>query len=236
MTNERDSWHAAYTLHTQAYKENSLLITCFTEQMGVMTLLFKGAKRRRNLPFGVRNYFQLLELQFQGRHSLKILTQLEMRHPPVWLVGKAMVSGLYLNELLYRVLPKEEPFPEIFKAYHHTIAALQGVDDSGIEAPLRYFELTLLQALGYGLSLNLESDHRTPVELGNQYRYNIEQGFVLDKNGPYSGDMLLAFQQLQLQGTAQLKQAKLLMRQVLQHYLPHVLLNSRQFYKELYYD
>lgn len=235
MTNEAHLWHAAYTLHTQGYKENSLLVTCFTEQAGVMSLLFKGAKKRRNLPFGVRNYFQLLELQFQGRHSLKVLTQLEMRHPPVWLMGKAMISGLYLNELLYRVLPKEEPFPEIFKAYHDTIAALQASEE-GAEEPLRYFELILMQSLGYGLSLNLEADHLTPIELGKQYRYNIEQGFVPEVTGPYAGETLLAFYQSQLQGAVQLRQAKLLMRQVLQHYLPHLLLNSRQFYKELYYD
>ena len=68
--------------------------------------------------------------------------------------GDALIAGLYLNELLMRLLPREDPHEALFDGYGQTIKALSQSDELPIAVVLRGFELMLLRATGHLPELN----------------------------------------------------------------------------------
>src|SRR5690625_7108362 len=60
-----------------------------------------------------------------------------------------MLSAWYLNELLLMLLPKEDPYPQLFATYEETLGALCQAPES-VAPILRRFEWILLQETGYG--------------------------------------------------------------------------------------
>ena len=90
-------------------------------------------------------------------------------------VGQRLVCGFYLNELLLRLLHREDPYPELFRCYAGTLAMLAG---NNAEQPLlRCFERDLLAAMGYGLLLSHDVSG-SPIEAQHWYRYEIDKGAV----------------------------------------------------------
>jgi DNA repair protein RecO (recombination protein O) len=89
-----------------------------------------------------------------------------------WLNGEALFSGLYLNELLIRLLPAEDPHPAVFDHYAATLLAL--AEGRPLEPLLRSFEWRLLDDLGYGFSLSTTSTatHRAD----GLYRLQVDAG------------------------------------------------------------
>ncbi|MCQ9616877.1 DNA repair protein RecO [Paenalcaligenes niemegkensis] len=156
MSRRRQRVHneRAYVLHFSPWRETSLVIQVFSKDYGCLPLVAKGAKRPHSALKPVLSVFQPLALGWTGMNEVKTLTQAECAgiHP---LAGRAMMSGWYMNELLLRLLPREDPHPLLFEAYELTLQQL--VDDPR-SAPmaLRRFEWILLQQIGYGL------DHETP--------------------------------------------------------------------------
>ncbi|MFO6383369.1 DNA repair protein RecO, partial [Pseudomonas aeruginosa] len=84
--------------------------------------------------------------EWRGRGELKTVARLESAGIPNLLNGQALFSGLYLNELLIRLLPAEDPQPEIFAHYAATLPLL--AEGRPIEPLLRAFEWRLLEQLG----------------------------------------------------------------------------------------
>ena len=60
--------------------------------------------------------------------------------------GNSLICGFYLNELLLRLLPKEDNYESLFNFYHTTMENLS--QGTNIEVTLRRFELKLLLELG----------------------------------------------------------------------------------------
>lgn len=144
----------AYVLHYTAWRETSLILQVFTKEYGCIPLVAKGAKRPHSALKPVLSVFQPLFLSWSGANEVKTLTQAECAgiYP---LTGTGMMSGWYMNELLLRLLPREDPHPLLFDAYEQ---ALQQLAQEPRTAPLalRRFEWILLQQIGYGL------DHEMP--------------------------------------------------------------------------
>jgi DNA repair protein RecO (recombination protein O) len=59
------------------------------------------------------------------------------------------MSAFYLNELLLKLLGREDPHPDVHEAYGFALAAL--ADPAGEHRALRLFEKRLLEAIGVGL-------------------------------------------------------------------------------------
>ena len=68
----------------------------------------------------------------------------------------AKLSQLYLNELLYWLLPVDHADKELFIQYLTTIEALQADE---VKVPLRHFELSLLTSLGYGFQCDVDAEN-----------------------------------------------------------------------------
>lgn len=137
-----------YVLHATAWRETSLIVQAFSRDHGWVTLVAKGAKRPHSVLRPALSVFQPLLLSWSGGMEVKTMTRAECAgvHP---LPGPAMMSCWYMNELMFRLLPREDPHPGLFDAY--VIALQQLAAGQTAAGALRKFEWTLLKETGYGL-------------------------------------------------------------------------------------
>lgn len=233
----QNGFEQAYMLHTRPYRESSLLATFFSREQGKLTLLCRGVKRSSVKYRSLLQPFLPLLIQYGGRSELKILYQLEPDHQPNHLFGRAIRSGIYLNELLLYCLEVDDPHPSLYDAYHFALGRLaQGIDQ---EMVLRLFEKYLLSALGYALPLDVEVSTGLPISSNSFYTFHPQQGFtlafdsVVDSPLVFLGSSLLAMANDNFSTEQVLKDAKRLMRLALQAYLGNRPLKSRElFYLE----
>lgn len=144
-----------YLLHSAAWRETSLIVQVFTRSYGNMALVAKGAKRPYSVLRPVLTAFQPLSLSWSGGGEVKTLTRADcVGIRP--LNGRALMSAWYMNELLLRLLPREDAHPVVYDAYDAALQQLAGTPSVG-QAPrsaasaLRRFEWMLLNETGYGL-------------------------------------------------------------------------------------
>jgi len=139
---------AGYLLHSAAWRETSLIIQVFTLHHGMVALVAKGAKRPYSVLRPVLSAFQPLGLSWSGAGEVKTLTRAEcagIRR----LDGRAHMSAWYMNELLLRLLPREDPHPVLYEAYDAALRQLALQQPAA--SALRRFEWILLNETGYGL-------------------------------------------------------------------------------------
>ncbi|NYT85544.1 DNA repair protein RecO [Pollutimonas harenae] len=139
---------AGYLLHSAPWRETSLIIQAFTRNHGVVALVAKGAKRPYSVLRPVLSAFQPLALSWSGANEVKTLTRAECMGIRK-LSGQAYMSAWYMNELLLRLLPREDPHPVLYEAYDMALQQL-ALQQSAASA-LRRFEWILLNETGYGV-------------------------------------------------------------------------------------
>ena len=139
-----------YVLHATAWRETSLIVQAFSRDHGWVSMVAKGAKRPHSGLRPALSVFQPLLLSWTGSGEVKTLTRAECAGVHA-LPGAAMMSCWYMNELLFRLLPREDPHPGLFDAY---VIALQRLAAGQAAAgALRRFEWILLKETGYGLDV-----------------------------------------------------------------------------------
>lgn len=137
-----------YVLHASAWRETSLIVQGFTRDHGCVALAAKGAKRPYSVLRPILVAFQPLCLSWSGAGEVKTLTRAETEGVRL-LNGRAMMSAWYMNELILRLLAREDPHPGVFDAYEAALVQLMDQQHSPAGA-LRRFEWVLLQEAGYG--------------------------------------------------------------------------------------
>lgn len=226
----------AYVLHTRPYRETSLLVEAFSRDYGRVALLARGARRPHSSLRGLLMGFQPLEVSWSGKGEVLTLMRAEWQGGQPLLAGLPLFCGYYLNELLLRLLPREDPHPLLFERYGQILLRLGHSSRKQVaEADLRCFERTLLGELGYGLCLDHDWQGR-PIAADGFYRYEIEHGPIPLEGGEaggISGLTLLDMVQDDYSRPATRLEAKQLMRRLLAHYLEGVELESRKLVKEL---
>ena len=226
-----------FILHTIPYRETSLLVDIFTLNHGRLRCVAKGF-RKPNKKGIAKTLFPYTEhhFQWQGRGELKTLIQADPIQAPVFLKQESLFVGLYINELLYKLLHQNDPHPSLYDFYYQLMAQLSS---SAIEqAALRSFEILLLEELGYGLVLDAEAETGQAVSAEHLYYYIPDQGLKLiqdqnaNKTHALSGADIIALSQGQLEQQSVLRTAKQLTRQVIDFYLDGKALNSRELYRQ----
>jgi DNA repair protein RecO (recombination protein O) len=223
--------HTAYVLHTRAYQESSLLVELLTPQ-GRLSVMAKGAKRPKSMYRGILQPFIPLTFSCSGSRELKTLTYAEVKTHVGLLQNDYLLAGLYVNELLMRLLLKESPCGLLFNAYETVLAALFQQQD--LHICLRLFEKNLLKFLGYELNLTHDAQSQEAINPDAQYIYVLDQGpvQVMDGNnlGNYifCGKTFLDLAQENLIDAKTRQQVKQLLRQALQVHLGAKPLTSRQ--------
>jgi DNA repair protein RecO (recombination protein O) len=227
---------AAYVLHTHPFRETSLIVEAFSRDHGRIALVARGARRPRSAMRGLLMAFLPVELGWFGQGEMRTLAKVEWIGGQPLLQAQALLLGYYMNELLLKLLPREDAHPALFQAYAEAVYSLAVGEPS--QASLRRFEKTLLKELGYGLTLDREADSGRPVEPQKRYAYVLERGPVLlgteaGETESFSGRALLAIAQDDYSEAETLAQCKQLMRMLIQHYLGGQRLSSRRVFMEL---
>ncbi|QLF94506.1 DNA repair protein RecO [Pseudomonas sp. ABC1] len=219
----------AFVLHSRPYRESSALVDFLTPQ-GRLRAVLRGARGKAGT---LARPFIGLEVEFRGRHELKNVARMEPAGVAHWLEGDTLFSGLYLNELLTRLLPAEDAHPELFDLYRDSLLALAA--RRPLEPLLRAFEWRLLCELGYGFALD-QDIHGQPVEAETFYRLQPEAGFEAVfqfQPGLFKGALLLSMAEADWSSEGALGAAKRLMRQALAPHLGGRPLVSRELFMSI---
>jgi DNA repair protein RecO (recombination protein O) len=219
----------AFVLHSRAYRESSALVDFLTPQ-GRIRAVMRSARGKSG---SLARAFVPLEIELRGRGELKSVARLESAGIPNLLLGYELFSGLYLNELLIRLLPAEDPHPELFEHYQLTILALAA--KRPLEPLLRAFEWRLLEQLGYGFALDYDL-YSQPIAAAGLYRLQPDAGFepvTQLQPGVFVVRDLLAMASADWTAPGALAAAKRLMRQALAAHLGTKPLVSRELFANL---
>ena len=187
-----------YILHQKPYGETRSLIYLFSQALGVVHGIGK-----KNLPL-----FVPIEFFGNGKNSLKTFSQSQILQNHVTLTGQSLFAGLYLNEILQKLLPIEEPMVEVWQAYAQCIANIAHLfvvpddvqqDMIKLKWYLRQFENVLFEQLGYGFDFAKDALGDDLVST-QRYQYQLQQGFVpmfaMDKSAlELTGEQLATWQQ-----------------------------------------
>ncbi|MDP2101638.1 MAG: DNA repair protein RecO [Methylotenera sp.] len=238
INTHRQDNQAVYVLHTYPFKETSLVVELFARDLGRVATTAKGARRPRSAMRGMLQAFQPMLATWSGKLELKTLHSLEWNGCLLLLQGEALMCGFYLNELLLRLLPREDPHEALFEYYADTLKTLASGED--LAATLRRFELKFLQELGYAIPLQLDINASPVIALQN-YRYEAEHGAIpingaitRDDNGvQLSGKTLIDMSSDDYANGQTQQQSKQLMRYLLAHYLGDKPLHTRQLLIDL---
>lgn len=235
-----------YLLHSRPYQDSSLIIQCLTLENGVISILSKGARSSKKQLLSLLQPFHCLSISHVGKGDLSILTGVELYPidklsvPNPLLRGKSIYCAYYLNELILRLLPLHESYPEVFSLYQKTIVGLQQNDS--LDSVLRCFEVSLLAVLGYELNLHYDIHTGKEIEDNKQYYYDPLSGpYEMDpvenhrqQHPCVSGKTLTAINSLTFDHLQVKNESKNLLRQVLLCYLGDKPLKSREVYRQLY--
>ncbi len=238
---QRIDGQRAYVLHAYPYSETSLVVDVFSRDHGRLPLLARGARRPRSAMRGLLMAFQPVELGWFGAGEVKTLAKAEWIGGMPLLSGRCLLLGYYLNELLVKMLPREDAHAGLFDAYG---AALHALAMGGADAPeLRRFEKSLLKELGYGLTLDREAETGERICVEALYAFQIERGPIRKvgagdtadwTNGAtFRGKTLLDMAADDYSDPQTRVESRALMRQLIAHHLGGKPLQSRRVFMEL---
>ena len=200
-----------------------MLLELFSRQHGRVGLVARGVRRSKTGRQGLLQPFCPLLCSWISRGELGTLIDVERTTRQQAGLPRALIaSGFYLNELLLRLLPRNDPHPGLFATYQNALSTLQ--QGGSLQPCLRCFERDLLTALGYGLLLTKEADDERAVQSGQLYNYQIESGPLPAQQGSRSplsvrGDTLLALHAGIFETAQQQREARDMMAAIIKHYL-----------------
>jgi DNA repair protein RecO (recombination protein O) len=224
-----------FVLHSYPYKETSLIVDVFTRDYGRVALIAKGAKRPHSKLRGVLQTFQPLSVGWSGKSEVRTLTAAEWVGGLLPLERSALLCGFYLNELLVKLLARDDPHAALFDHYVSTLNQLAHNEPAPIV--LRKFELALLKETGVAGNITVHGNTGQAVEPERMYVVDPERGpreaRPSDTWPQVAGKTLLDMEREDYADPATQSQSKFLMRFLLRHHLGGVPLNTRQILLDL---
>jgi DNA repair protein RecO (recombination protein O) len=235
MSKRRADHQPGYVLHTYPYKETSLIVEAFTRSFGRVALLARGARRPRSAMRGVLLAFHPLRLGWSMSAELGNLISAEWAGALQPLAGRSLMCGFYLNELLLRLLPRDDPHEALFDVYAQSLKALS--EGSPQPPVLRSFEKRLLAELGYAPLLEREAASGAPIDPARRYVYEPDRGPMPSKNSnselSVSGRTLLDLAAGEYNRPETRDEARMLLRALIGQRLHGQVLHTRTVLREL---
>ncbi len=218
----RVSLEPAFILHSHPYRNTSLILELLTENYGRVSVLARSARGLKSRYKGKCQLFFPMLVSWSGRGELKLLGDLELSESPFLLEGDVLLCGFYLNELVLRLLQREDPCRYLFLYYKTALSTLE----SSLIITLRCFEKRMLHVLGYGLPL------RHDLDATKHYQYVPDNEFLIcepfaESCTVFSGESLIAIRDEIFDSENILRDAKRLMRLAISRLLGDNPLKSR---------
>ena len=224
-----------FVLHSYPYKETSLIVDVLSRDYGRVALVAKGAKRPHSKLRGVLQTFQPLSLGWSGKSEVRTLIAAEWIGGLLPLEKSALLCGFYLNELLVKLLARDDPHPALFDHYVATLNQL--AHDEPVPIVLRKFERALLRETGVASDFTICTESREPVDAEQIYVVDPERGprpaRSADTWPKVCGKTLLDMEREDYGDSTTQAQSKFLMRFLLAYHLGGTPLNTRQILLDL---
>lgn len=227
----------AYILHQRLFRDTSQILEVFTKDYGRLSIMSRGSRAQKSRLRNILQPFRALELSWSGRGEMPTLIGAEPAAQSVaFLQGKSLACALYVNELVMYLIHKHDVHETLFSQYHQTVNRL--FETKKLESELRCFELSLLDHLGVLVDLSLDVATGMRLQESVQYYFHIERGLCKfdgsfePKNIPVlTGKSLLAISENRLEQPEVLKDAKTLMRYLINYSLAGKTLKSRELFR-----
>ena len=230
-----------FVLHSYPFRETSLIVESFTRDHGRVALVARGARRPRSQLRGLMQAFTPLLLSYAGKNELRTLHKAEWQGGLAIPQGLGLLCGFYINELMLKLLARDDPHPPLFDPYQATLQALATphLTPTDYAIILRRFEQRLLAELGYAQPFTHEADNGQPIVADLAYHYLCERGAMLvsaqyPAHGMiFRGKTLLDLANDNYADPVSLIQGKQLMRHIINHHLAGQTLHARELLKDL---
>ena len=154
----------AFVVHRYDWSESSLILETFTRNFGRVALVAKGAKKPSSNFRPVLLPLQPLHVSYSGDAEIRTLKGAEWVGGHIMPTGEALLSGYYINELLLRLLARDDPHPGLFDLYRQVVQVLASGHEGTIAPALRAFELLLLRDIGFLPELNAQTLTLNPLQ------------------------------------------------------------------------
>ncbi|MGH8244516.1 MAG: DNA repair protein RecO [Steroidobacteraceae bacterium] len=186
MSSRRRQLEPAWLLHHRPWSDTSRILELLTRGHGRVTLFAHGARRPKSPWRATLRPFVPLLVSWSGRADGGTLTAAETAGAAPALTAARLLSAFYLNELLLKLLPKEDRHEPLYDAYAAALARLA----TGDEHPaLRAFERVLLEELGYGVDLSRDAASGRPLEADRYYHFEPGRGVLTVRDGDPGPDV-----------------------------------------------
>lgn len=221
-----------FVLHRRPWRDTSLIVELLSREHGRIAGVARAARRAKSGFFGLTEPFRAIEASWVRRGEMVTLTGLEPSGRAGRLSGRAMWCGLYANELLLRLTPRDDPDAGIFDAYARLVPELAFPERQS--NALRRFEVALLNALGVAPDLVSSGDSGEPVAPDLLYRMDPVAGPVpvSDHQDGVRGAVLLALAKGEDVAAEDDAAALRLMRKLIEFQLDGRKLNTPAFFRE----
>ncbi|MHB1678468.1 MAG: DNA repair protein RecO [Sulfuriferula sp.] len=240
-TPSRTDCAPGFVLHSYPFRETSLIVESFTRDHGRIALVARGARRPRSQLRGLMQAFTPLLLSYAGKNELRTLHKAEWQGGLAIPQGMGLLCGFYINELMLKLLARDDPHPSLFEPYMATLQALTTphLTPTDYAIILRQFEQRLLAELGYAQPFTHEAETGQPVMAELSYHYLCERGAlrIAEHNSNLGiilrGKTLLDLAHDNYTDPVSLAQGKQLMRHIINHHLDGQTLHARELLKDL---
>lgn len=251
MATKRVGEEPAFILHRYDWSESSVILEVFTRHRGRVALVAKGAKKHTSNFRPVLLALQPLKVTYtlsgDGNADIHVLKGAEWAGGHIMPMGNNLLTGMYLNELLMRLLPRDDPYAYLFDVYGAVIKLLATQQAEVIEPVLRAFELILLREQGLLPTLHEETLTLQPLQADAYYVLVAEMGLrpaVEGDRAALTGQQWGALQQALEQGesaypatvracAAVSSALKSQLRHLLQYHCGSPMLRTRQLMMDL---
>jgi DNA repair protein RecO (recombination protein O) len=233
----RVSLEPAFLLHHYPWRDSSRIFELLTRTHGRVSVFARASRQAGATAGAAMQPFAETLVSWSGRGDAGHLSAAERVRPPATLAGDRLMSGFYANELLLKLLQRNDPHPAIFDAYAQLLERLFApAEDAG--RALRLFEKRLLDELGWGLNLEHEAASGAPLVAARSYRYGIEGGAepvdgVAEGTLIFCGASLLSLAREELDDARSLADARRLLRAALDRLLDGRPLRTREVMLEM---
>ena len=206
----KQDFETAYIIHQKPYLERKLRLSLLCKSKGLIHgIANKPSKKKSPL-----QTFTPMAVQLSIGKQLATIHAIEPRGFLPLVDAKAMLSGLYFNELLYRLCQPLNDGEELFNCYEQH---LQGImQKQHRQQHIRQFEHSLQNILGYALDFqHLDSD-------AQWFYYHPEHGLQITSSThpeKIHRDTLLQLEQQQWQQECVQKLSKHIFAKVLKNLL-----------------
>jgi DNA repair protein RecO (recombination protein O) len=209
-----------YVLHHRPFRDTSRILEVLTRDHGRLSLFARGVRGPKAKLAPVLQPFQAIYVSWSGRGEAPQLTAAEYAGASVQPPPACLMACFYLNELLLKLTTRHDPHPDLFDAYREALAGLAST--SAIERTLRIFEKRLLDAIGYGLALEADSETGGRIRPDGHYQYRPAQGLIpvaAHAPGTVAGASIVSLAEGRLASADELDDARRLLRAALAHCL-----------------